>query len=103
MTSGVALVVVLHPPKVIKSGLDFEQYLHQLTVTAYQLDFNNPSKLPEPPHLKIGSAVYTTANDPNNTIYQRPTRWGRHFIRRPSLSSTSTRRSSTSTPRHRAW
>lgn len=69
VSSGVALVVVLHPPKVIASGLDFEKDLHQLTVTAYQVDFNNPSTLPAPPHLKIGSAVYKTANDPNNTIY----------------------------------
>lgn len=69
MSSGVALVVVLHPQKVIASGLEFETYLHQLTVTAYQVDFSNPSTLPAPPHLTIGSAVYTTANDPNNTIY----------------------------------
>jgi hypothetical protein len=70
VSSGVALVVVLHPPKVMATGLDFEEYLHQLTVTAYQVDFNNPSTLPAPPHLEIGSAVYTVANDQNNTIYQ---------------------------------
>lgn len=69
MSSGVALVVVLHPPKAVASGLDFEKYLHQLTVTAYQVDFDNPGTLPAPPHLKVGSAVYKTANDPKNTIY----------------------------------
>lgn len=70
MSSGVALVVVLHPPKVVASGLDFENYLHKLTVTAYQVDFSNPDTLPAPPHPKIGSAVYKAANDPKNTIYQ---------------------------------
>lgn len=70
MSSGVALVVVLHPPKVIGTGADFEKYLHELAVTAYQVDFSSPDTLPAPPHQEIGSAVYKSANDPTNTIYQ---------------------------------
>lgn len=63
MSSGVALVVVLHPPKVIGTGADFEKYLHELAVTAYQVDFSSPDTLPAPPHQEIGSAVYKSANE----------------------------------------
>ncbi|MEY9927506.1 hypothetical protein ABH926_002140 [Catenulispora sp. GP43] len=70
MSSGVALLVVLHPPKVVGDPLDFEKYLHKLVVTAYQVDFGHPDTLPEPPHAVIGSAEYTAANDSTNTIYQ---------------------------------
>ncbi|MEY9893363.1 hypothetical protein ABIA31_007043 [Catenulispora sp. MAP5-51] len=70
MSSGVALLVVLHPPKVVGDPLAFEQYLHKLAVTAYQVDFGHPDTLAAPPHAVIGSAGYTAANDSTNTIYQ---------------------------------
>jgi len=69
-SSGVALLVVLHPPKVVGDPLTFENYLHDLTVTAYQVDFGHPDTLPAPPHSVIGSAAYTALNDPSNTVYQ---------------------------------
>lgn len=70
MSSGVALLVVLHPPRVVGDPLEFEKYLHKLTVTAYQVDFDHPDTLPAPPHTVIGSAKYTAANDSTNTVYQ---------------------------------
>lgn len=69
-SSGVALVVVLHPPKVVGDPLAFEAYLHNLSVTAYQVDFDHPDTKAKPPHTKIGTARYKAANDPKNTIYQ---------------------------------
>ncbi|WP_261561640.1 hypothetical protein [Frankia tisae] len=70
-SSGVALLVVLHPPKVESDALVFETYLHNLTVTAYQVDFANPDTLPaSPPHTVVGSATYKAVNDPENTIFQ---------------------------------
>lgn len=70
MSSGVSVLVVLHPPKVIGDPLVFEQFLHDLTVTACQVDFAHPDTLAAAPHTVVGSAVYTAENDSTNTIYQ---------------------------------
>jgi hypothetical protein len=52
--SGTALAVVLHPAAAITPAIDFEPYLQALTITAYEVDFDNPTLLPVPPHILIG-------------------------------------------------
>jgi hypothetical protein len=69
-SSGVALLVVLHPPKVVSDPHAFENYLHKLSVTAYQVDFGHPDTSAAPPHTKIGTADYKAAGHPKNTIRQ---------------------------------
>ena len=65
-----ALVIGLYPTAPVDSGT-FAGYLQNLTITAYQVDFDQPTMVPGPPHTQIGSATYTAAGvGTTNTIFQ---------------------------------
>lgn len=65
-----SLVIGLYPTAPVAPAT-FETYLHDLTITAYQVDFDQPTTVPAPPHTAIGPpAQYTVAGAATNTIYQ---------------------------------
>ena len=54
-----SLVIGLHPATPTDAAT-FTAYLTGLSITAYQVDFDNPTTVAGPPHIDIGSANYTT-------------------------------------------
>jgi hypothetical protein len=56
-----SLVIGLYPVTPTDPAT-FTTYLTGLSITAYQVDFNNPATVAAPPHIDIGSAAYTTGN-----------------------------------------
>ena len=64
-----SLVVALYSATPVDAA-KFETYLHDLTITAYEVDFDHPTTLAAPPHAVIGAASYTNAAAPANRIYQ---------------------------------
>ena len=58
-----SLVIGLHPSAPTDEA-SFLGYLAGLTITAYQVDFQNPTTAPGPPHTEIGIAQYTAPNGP---------------------------------------
>lgn len=65
-----SLVIGLYPTAPTDDAT-FETFLHDLSIMAYQVDFDNPRTAPSPPkHIEIGKATYTNQADPKNTIYQ---------------------------------
>lgn len=54
-----SLVIGLHPATPTDAAT-FTTFLTGLSITAYQVDFDNPTTVAAPPHIAIGSANYTT-------------------------------------------
>ena len=62
-----SLVIGLYPTAPM-DGLSFEPYLHKLSITAYAVDFDDPTTITALPHPLIGTAIHTKTS--SNRIFQ---------------------------------
>jgi hypothetical protein len=63
-----SLVIGLYPTAPI-TGAEFTNYLSHLSITAYEVDFENPTPVPDANHLKIGTATFNVPPQPDS-IFQ---------------------------------